>query len=62
MRTLERGGRKENFGLTDLTRTSLLHATARLPKAISVQLWPYWLLTANNVLCSIPKRPDGVIL
>ena len=31
--------------LQDLTRTSLLHATARWPKAISVHLWPYALRT-----------------
>ena len=45
--------------LQDLTRTSLLHATARWPKAISVHLWPYALRTANDVLCATPRRPDG---
>ena len=29
--------------LQDLTRTSLLHAAARWPKAILVHLWPYAL-------------------
>ncbi len=45
--------------LQDLISMSLLHATARWPKAISLHLWPRALRTAKDVLCSTPKRPNG---
>jgi hypothetical protein len=45
--------------LQDMTRTALLHAMARWPRAINTHLWPYALRTANDVLVSTPKRVDG---
>ena len=45
--------------LQELTRTSLLHATARWPRAINTHLWPYALRTANDVIVNTPKRIDG---
>ena len=43
----------------DFVGTSLLHATARWPRAINTHLWPYALRTANDVIISTPKRLDG---
>jgi len=45
--------------LQEMTRTSLLHATARWPRAINTHLWPYALRTANDVIINTPKRIDG---
>ena len=45
--------------LQDMTRTALLHATARWPKVISNCLWPYALRTANDAIVSAPRRLDG---
>jgi hypothetical protein len=45
--------------LQELTRTSLLHATARWPCAINTHLWPYALRIANDVIVNTPKRIDG---
>ncbi len=50
---------KQIRDLKELTRTSLLHATAHWPKAISVHLWPYAIRPANKVLCTCNKRADG---
>jgi len=40
-------------------RTSLLHASAQWPKAISSCLWPYAMRTANDILVNSPRRTDG---
>ena len=45
--------------LQDLTRTAMLHASARWPRAFSPHLWPYALRCVNEVLILVPKRMDG---
>ena len=40
--------------LQDLTRTQLIHATKKWEHCITVNLWPYALLMANNVLNNTP--------
>ena len=45
--------------LQDMTRTALLHASARWPSAMSNCLWPYALRMANDSLISSPRRLDG---
>ena len=51
----QNGVAEERVGdLQDHTCTSLLHATARWPAAISTYFWPYALQTANDVLVSAP--------
>jgi len=45
--------------LQDMTRTALLHASARWPSAMSNCLWPYALRMANDALISSPRRLDG---
>ena len=42
--------------LQDQARTMMLHAKARWPQAISVNLWPYALRMANDVRNSTPGR------
>jgi hypothetical protein len=44
--------------LQDMTRTVLLHASARWPKVISNCLLPYPLRTANDAILSAPRRLD----
>ena len=45
--------------LQDLTRTALLHASARWPEAVNHHLWPYALRTVNDALGCTPRRVDG---
>ena len=45
--------------LQDLTHTTMLHASARWPKAFSDHLWPYALRCVNETFISAPKRLDG---
>ena len=41
--------------LQDLARTMLIHANARWPKAITVNLWPYALRMANEAINNTPS-------
>ena len=45
--------------LQDLTRTQLIHATRRWKQCITVNLWPYALLMANDVLNNTPQPRDA---
>ena len=40
--------------LQELTRTMLIHANHRWPKAVTTNLWPYALRMANDVMCETP--------
>ena len=42
--------------LQDLARTMMIHANRRWPEAVSVNLWPYALRMANNVLNATPSK------
>jgi hypothetical protein len=44
--------------LQELARTMLLHANKRWPKAISMNLWPYAIQMANDVLNKMPHLQD----
>ncbi len=41
--------------LQELAQTMLIHANICWPKALTVNLWPYALCMANNVLCESPN-------
>ena len=45
--------------LQDLTRTVMLHASGKWPKAFASHLWPYALRCVNESMNSVPKRADG---
>jgi hypothetical protein len=45
--------------LQEQTRKQLLHAKARWPSAIEINLWPYALRTANDIRNTIPDKDDG---
>ena len=44
--------------LQELTRTMLVHANKRWPKAITTNLWPYAMQMANDVLNETPHMQD----
>ena len=44
--------------LQELTRTMLVHANKRWPKAITTSLWPYAMQMANDVLNKTPHMQD----
>jgi hypothetical protein len=46
--------------LQDAARTMLLHAKHRWPNAITTNLWPYALRTANEINASTPNLTDGI--
>ena len=45
--------------ITDITRTTLLHAKARWPSAIHLSLWPYAMRTAVHVYNTAPVLSDA---
>ena len=45
--------------LQERTRKKLLHAKARWPSAIELNLWPYALQNANHLLATLLDREDG---
>ena len=47
--------------LQDQTTTILLHAESRWPKAVTSNLWPYALRTANEALNATPRLKDRKI-
>jgi hypothetical protein len=45
--------------LSEQARKQLLHAKARWPSAIEINLWPYALRNANDIRNTIPDKEDG---
>ena len=45
--------------LSEQARKQLLHAKARWPSAIEINLWPYALRNANDIRNTIPDKDDG---
>ena len=45
--------------LQDFTRTQLIHATNKWATCITVNLWPYALLMANDILNNTPQPTDS---
>ena len=45
--------------LQEQARKQLLHAKARWPSAIEINLWPYALRNANDIRNAIPDKDDG---
>jgi hypothetical protein len=45
--------------LQDLTRTVMLHASGKWPRAFSSHVWPYALRCVNEALISAPRGTDG---
>ncbi len=45
--------------LSEQARKQLLHAKARWPSAIKINLWPYALCNANNIWNTIADKDDG---
>ena len=45
--------------LQDSARKQLLHAKARWPSAIELNLWPYALRNANHLISTLPDKEDG---
>ena len=44
--------------LQDLTRTQLIHANRKWPKAITANLWPYAMRMASSILNETPSMQD----
>ena len=44
--------------LQELVRTTLAHAAQKWPGAVTANLWPYALRTANNALNNAPNMSD----
>jgi hypothetical protein len=51
--------KKRIHDLSKQARKQLLHAKARWPSAIKINLWPYALCNANNICNTIPDKEDG---